>query len=137
MALEGGCLCGAIRIRSTGEIVNKGLCHCLDCRKITGSTHSTNIVVPSEGFSVTKGSPKQFLKTADSGNTITLSFCGECGSTLWSQSSSFGNTKVIKVGVLDNDRSLEIGKPAVELFVKTRTSWLLPVDGAVQYEASI
>ena len=60
----------------------QALCHCVDCRKITGSTYSTNLVVGGEGFT-SSGNPKTFTKTADSGQPITSFFCGNCGSTLW------------------------------------------------------
>jgi hypothetical protein len=113
---EGGCFCGNTRIKYTGEIQGKvccshlllltaqlmnseqALCHCADCRKITGSTYSTNIIVPGEGFSVTKGTPKTIGKKGDNtGNTITSHFCGDCGSTLFRDGPTFGDSKVIKV----------------------------------------
>ncbi|KAF2714059.1 DUF636 domain protein [Pleomassaria siparia CBS 279.74] len=131
---EGGCLCGAIRIRSSGEIKNRVICHCSDCRKITGSTYSTNIVVDADGFSVTKGTPKEYSKKADSGETVTSHFCGDCGSTLWRTTKTFGNTKVIRVGVMDGTSAIEDAKPAVELFVSERISWVPGIDGAGQKE---
>jgi hypothetical protein len=50
------------------------LCHCLDCRKITGSAYSTNAIYPEDGFKVTKGTPKQHTVKGDSGNEITSHF---------------------------------------------------------------
>ena len=49
----------------------QALCHCTDCRKISGGNYSNNIVVPSENFKVTAGTPKEISKTADSGKPIT------------------------------------------------------------------
>jgi len=110
----------------------QALCHCLDCRKITGSTYSTNIIVPGDGFSVTSGSPKTFAKKADSGNEITSHFCGDCGSTLWRDGNTFGPNKVIKVGVMDDVEALNAAKPAIELYVPERVSWLSGISGADQ-----
>ncbi|KAL2760731.1 hypothetical protein ACRALDRAFT_1078669 [Sodiomyces alcalophilus JCM 7366] len=132
--IEGGCLCGAIRIKSTGEIQGKALCHCLDCRKITGSLFSTNVIVPADGFSVTKGTPKQFAKTAESGKTITSSLCGDCGTTLWRETESYAGAKILKVGAFDHLSALEEAKPLVELFTKNRPSWQQPIPGADQKE---
>lgn len=114
----------------------QALCHCLDCRKITGSAFSTNLVVAEDGFSVTKGTPKSFPKTADSGKTITSVFCGDCGSTLWRESETYAGTKIIKAGTLDGDASLEEAKPLVELFVVNRVSWLSAVAGTEQNQAA-
>ena len=36
---EGGCLCGAIRYRVTGEPVAATLCHCRSCRRASGGTN--------------------------------------------------------------------------------------------------
>jgi hypothetical protein len=50
------------------------LCHCKDCRKITGSTYSTNAIYPESAFKLTSGKPKEHSTKADSGNHITSSF---------------------------------------------------------------
>lgn len=84
---------------------------------------------------MTKGTPKQFAKTAESGKTITSNFCGDCGSTLWRQSETFGDTRIIKVGVLDGASTIEDAKPLVELFVKDRVSWVPAIAGIEQKEA--
>lgn len=123
-------------IAAAADIQFQALCHCLDCRKITSSTHSTNLVVTNDGFTLTKGTPKTFDKVADSGKTVSLAFCGDCGSTLWSQSATFGDTKVIKMGTLDSDGALEDAKPLLELFVRSRPSWLPAITDAAQHEAS-
>jgi hypothetical protein len=49
----------------------QALCHCADCRKISGGNYSNNIVVPSQNFKVVSGTPKTISKIADSGKEIT------------------------------------------------------------------
>lgn len=110
----------------------KALCHCRDCQKITGSTYSTNIIVPGDGFEVTSGSPKTISKKADSGSEITSHFCGECGSTLWRDGDTFGPNKVIKVGVMDDPQAIISAKPAIELYAQERVPWVSAVSGADQ-----
>lgn len=110
------------------------LCHCLDCHKISGSTFSTNILVPSDGFSVTKGTPKPFARTGESGKTITSFFCGDCGSTLWRQGELFGENRIIKAGTLDMGITLEDARPVAEIYVRNRPSWVAPIPGATQTE---
>lgn len=46
----GGCLCGAVRFNATGEPLRSGVCHCLDCRKTSGSSWSFFAVFPRTSF---------------------------------------------------------------------------------------
>jgi hypothetical protein len=85
---------------------------------------------------VTKGTPKEFPKKADSGKTITSFFCGDCGSTLWRHSETYADSIIIKVGTLDGSSALEDAKPVAELFVVNRPSWLPAIAGTEQKEAS-
>lgn len=86
---------------------------------------------------MTKGTPKEFRKVADSGKTVTLFFCGDCGSTLWSESSIVADSKTIKVGTLDSESGpMEDAKPQLEIFVRNRPSWMAAVNDAAQHEAA-
>ena len=98
----------------------------------TGSTYSTNIIVPGDKFEVTGGKPKTFSKKADGGNEITSHFCGDCGSTMWREGKTFGTSKVIKVGSLDDPKAFDDAKPAIELYAPERISWVQSVGEAAQ-----
>ncbi|KAH3187840.1 hypothetical protein KXV92_005168, partial [Aspergillus fumigatus] len=74
----GGCFCGNVRIEYSGQPMTSGLCHCRDCRKLTGSLYSYNLVVKRTDLKIT-GSPKELPKIADSGRHIKNYFCGDCG----------------------------------------------------------
>jgi hypothetical protein len=107
----------------------QALCHCSDCKKITGSTYSTNVLVPDSDFKIVTGSPKEWAKKADSGNTITSHFCGDCGTTLWRDGASFPGLKVIKYGVMDEPDAVEFAKPLTELYAPGRVSWVPQTAG--------
>ncbi|KAK3679032.1 hypothetical protein LTR78_001485 [Recurvomyces mirabilis] len=128
----GSCFCEKLKYSYEGEIQAKALCHCRDCQKITGSTYSTNIIVPGNNFKVTSGKDKTISKKADSGNEITSHFCGDCGSTLWRDGATFGENKVIKVGSLDSPDAFDTAKPAIELFAPERIAWVQAVPDAEQ-----
>ncbi|KAI1123566.1 Mss4-like protein [Nemania abortiva] len=129
---EGGCFCGRVRYSVEGEPLGKALCHCLDCRKITGSTYSTNIIIAGLDFKLVAGTPKSIAKMADSSREIVSHFCGDCGSTLWRDGASFGDAKVVKAGTLDDIDALDNAQPAVELFSSHRVSWVGEIAGAAQ-----
>lgn len=95
----GSCFCGKVRVEFSGEPLKsvsasppliqlfialmlffrqQGLCHCSDCRKLTGALYSYSFVVKTADLMVT-GSPKAVAKTADSGNHVKNYFCPDCG----------------------------------------------------------
>jgi hypothetical protein len=61
--------------------VRVSVCHCLDCKKRTGSAFSAQARWPAEQVDV-EGESKSWSHFADSGNRITHHFCPECGSTV-------------------------------------------------------
>ncbi|KAE9372032.1 hypothetical protein N431DRAFT_535718 [Stipitochalara longipes BDJ] len=129
---EGGCFCNKIRVNFTGEPNGKVLCHCLDCRKISGATFSNNLIVPENNFKLESGKPKEITKTADSGKKITSHFCPDCGTTLFRTGESFPGAVIIKAGVLDDPSFPDDNVPAGELFVGHRVKWNSEIDGAQQ-----
>ncbi|KIV99501.1 uncharacterized protein PV09_08806 [Verruconis gallopava] len=149
---SGGCFCGNVRISYQGEPKRKvrarpfyttsfvsskkaniratqALCHCVDCRKISGSTYSTNILVAENDFTVS-GSPKQISTTGENGNMITSYFCGDCGSTLWREGVGFPGLKIIKAGVMDDLYGLDNAKPEIEYYSERRVAWVPQIPGS-------
>jgi len=134
----GSCFCGNIKVEYSGEPAMTALCHCADCRKISGGNYSNNIVVPVTNFKILSGTPKEISKIADSGKEITSSFCGDCGTTLWRHGDAFGGRdgmRLIKAGILDDLNVINSIKPGAELFSPERVSWVPAVDGAGQMKA--
>ena len=78
MKLEGGCYCGAVRYAAEGEPMFKAQCHCRECQYITGGSPNMFLLMPLDGFSYTKGTPKKFTRS-DLEGAVTREFCAECG----------------------------------------------------------
>jgi hypothetical protein len=116
---EGGCLCGAVRYASTSEPQFTGHCHCIDCRKSSGSGHCTHIVVPRSAFSVS-GEARFYERAADSGNMISRGFCPNCGSALYSLNSAMPQTVFIRASSLDDP---EVIKPQLVVYASRAPSW--------------
>jgi hypothetical protein len=88
-----------------------------------------NLVVSDQGWR-TSGSFKSYSKTADSGNTITTYFCPECGSSMYRVGPTFGSSKVIQAGILDDLTVMNELEMEVELFAPQRLSWVQKISGA-------
>ena len=104
MILTGGCLCGAVRYELTGEAIFSSQCHCRDCQRVSGSAFVATMRVPARGFRITHGTPKFYVKKADSGNDVTRAFCADCGSALYSSVSTHPERIGLRPTSLD-DRS--------------------------------
>ena len=78
---QASCRCGQLKAELTGEPVRVSVCHCLDCKKRSGSAFAVQARWPEEQVRV-EGTSKTWSHHADSGNRITHHFCPECGSTV-------------------------------------------------------
>ena len=63
----------------TGEPARVSVCHCLSCKKRSGSAFAVQARWPAEQVAI-EGRSKTFVKVADSGNSATYHFCPDCGS---------------------------------------------------------
>ena len=118
----GGCLCGAVRYEVRGEPFKSGLCHCRDCKKVTGSSF----------LAYADWHPEAFSHTGDIATYDGRSFCPKCGSRLFSRS----ETQVeIYLGTLDETPS-DVA-PLVEGWIIRREHWLPALGGLPQYEGDI
>ena len=52
---DGGCRCGAVRVRVTKPPLLAAACHCTGCQSMSASAFSLSLAIPAEGFEVTKG----------------------------------------------------------------------------------
>jgi hypothetical protein len=122
MNLEGGCLCGAVRYKFSGEPFRHVICHCRDCQRASGSAFHVGLAIPRSGFAVTRGELRTFRITGDSGRWIDRSFCPVCGSGILHTLELRGpDFLVIKAGTLD-DPTMVI--PTYEIFVRSKMPWV-------------
>ncbi|ANK85102.1 MULTISPECIES: GFA family protein [unclassified Rhizobium] len=74
----GGCQCGAIRFRVSGELKDSSICHCRMCQKAFGAYYAPLVSVRGADFEWTRGVRKTFR----SSNFVLRGFCGDCGTPL-------------------------------------------------------
>lgn len=110
---SGGCLCGAVRFEVRGEPYQVGLCHCADCRKVTGSLF----------LAYGDWRPEQFTSQGNTASYAGRSFCPLCGSRLFSRSA---DQVEIYLGTLDEAPN-DI-QPTVEGWSHRREIWMPPFN---------
>ena len=106
--LEGGCACGAVRYELHGSPIVVNACHCSDCRRLAGAAYVLNAWTETENVLLKSGELKTaMLGGGESGNPNEISFCGICGTTVWSRYHvSPGDSRFVRVGTLDDPAAL-------------------------------
>ncbi|MGL4404522.1 MAG: GFA family protein [Notoacmeibacter sp.] len=75
---SGGCQCGAVRFKVSGELGEASICHCRMCQKASGAHALALVGVKDAGFNWTRGQPSWFA----SSNAAKRGFCAKCGTPL-------------------------------------------------------
>lgn len=134
MKTTGGCFCGAITYAAEFDERRVGVCHCRDCQIFSGSAFRMATIVAPGGFTITKGEPRAFDKTADSGNVRRMLFCGECGTHLASappDPDAPGAFVSIRIATCVDFAKLE---PAGELWCSSRVPWMPELAGTAKVD---
>ena len=127
---SGGCLCGAIRYTVDAPLKNVSACHCTHCRKSSGAGSSHNAIIATSALTISTGTPKRYVDTADSGNTLYRFFCGDCGSSLFSRREKMPEMTVLKVGTLDDASQLTL---AMNIWTGSALPWMHIDPAAVNH----
>ncbi len=126
---EGGCLCGAVRFRLTGEILGFQYCHCSRCRKFTGSAHAANLFTRPADLEWLQGVDTLGSYLLEGEPPFPTAFCSKCGSGMPSMSST-GKYWVVPAGGLDHDPR---ARPTRSIFWDSRAPWYRHVDELPQH----
>jgi len=116
--IEGGCLCGDVRYRITGNSVSRGICHCRTCRRASGAPSVAWVTFRSGDVSFCAGEPTVFRSSPP----VLRTFCGRCGTPLTYRHESDPETIDVTTVSLD----------APERFAPDREIW---TDDMLSWEA--
>ena len=124
------CRCGQLKATVSGEAVRVSVCHCLDCKKRTGSAFSAQARWPAEQV-VFEGYSRTWAHRSDSGNEITHHFCPECGSTVHYQiAGKFDGLIAIPLGAFDDPYFLS---PKHSVWEERKHDWVAIVGDDVEH----
>lgn len=113
---EGGCLCGAVRLRALGEPRSVPYCHCRDCRK-GGAPVSVFAEYGRERVEMVS----KTLEVYESSPGVRRSFCRECGSSIAYEDERLPGEIYVHVGVFDEPERFE---PTGHSWYSRRLEWL-------------
>ena len=119
MKINGYCYCGLIKISGIANSDNILACHCTDCQVFTGAPFRAVALCKESDFTIS-GTPKEFVKTGDSGNKRIQAFCNNCGTHLFASDLDKSNFN-IRVGCLDQRNDLI---PQKHIFGSSAQKWI-------------
>jgi hypothetical protein len=92
---------------------------------LTGSAYRVSVPVPTADFQLLTGTPKVYVKTADSGNKRAHTFCGNCGTPIYSGAVTDSLTYALRVGCLAQRALLP---PKRQIWCRSAVHWSMNLD---------
>ena len=127
MKVHGTCHCGAIAYEAEADPARVTVCHCHDCQILSGAAFRASVPAAVENFRLLKGTPRTYVKTAESGNRRIQAFCGDCGTPFYSTDEQGAKTYNLRVGPLTERDALP---PQRQIWCESALDWsrdLLPL----------
>lgn len=128
MSVTGSCLCGENTFVLEGELTSPRYCHCDNCRKFSGTSPATWLMVDTGQLTITQNNAP--ISEYNSGRGIRC-FCSLCGSPLWFKSVDFPQIMALPLGVVDQG---ELPQPEMHLWFDSKPHWCMVNHSLPKFE---
>ncbi|MEE1673118.1 GFA family protein [Agarivorans aestuarii] len=126
--IKGSCLCDKVQFEAEDKFQQFHLCHCDQCKKMSGSAHVSNLFIKPDYFNWLAG--EELVSRYDvPERSISNAFCQQCGSAVPYLSSS-KQWVIVPAGGLNSSPSL---KPQDHIFTQEKAEWYQDIDKLKQY----
>jgi hypothetical protein len=126
----GSCLCGGVRCSIKGELPPLHLCYCAQCRKAQGTAFASVLPIKADDFTLLGGD--ELLRHFDSSPGKERTFCGRCGSPIYSRRMALPGALRIRAGLIDQPLPVRI---AFHQHVASKANWWTINDDITQFPA--
>ncbi|SDJ65042.1 Uncharacterized conserved protein [Ferrimonas sediminum] len=124
--LEGGCLCGAIRYRTSAAPFAAEYCHCSQCRKAVGGVAVAWMDFNRNQVRWQKQIPTEFA----SSEHVFRGFCSQCGTSLSFRDDRYPDYLTLSVASLDDVNQVI---PTYHIHTDSQPNWLSIDDEGPRY----
>lgn len=132
----GGCVCGSIRFKSTGEPLRVTLCHCTWCQRRTGTAFGTEVVFDTAQVEVSGAEIGRYRHHSDeSGRWLDVEFCRICGTNLGFTLEAAPGIRTVPAGAFDDPAWITAERVKFRhVFLRSRRDWSDLTPLVEQYE---
>ena len=116
-SFEGGCQCGAIRYRASGEPVMAAICHCAMCRRANAAPAVAWAMFQESQVVFLRGSPTTYA----SSSAARRGFCPVCGTPISFAADYIPDLIDLTIGSLDHPEKLA---PTLHYWDSRRLPWV-------------
>ena len=103
----GGCACGRIRYKTSGQPVAQNHCQCRNCQKRSGTGHGSYLAFADRTAMTISGEAREWRVAGDSGNDKIHAFCPACGTPVYVNFAAMPDIIAIHAGSLDDPEQFE------------------------------
>jgi hypothetical protein len=123
------CQCGALTVVARGEPMRNSVCHCLDCKRRSGSAFAWTATFAEEQIE-TGGAYASFRRGSDDGFWGEMCFCPNCGSTVFFRIERRPGMVSVAVGAFADP---DFPEPTVSVYFERRPKWcVLATSGPLE-----
>jgi hypothetical protein len=128
----GGCVCGAVRYKTTGQPVVVTACHCRFCQKRLASAFAVLATFPDNAVEITRGRPALCEHRSDeSGRWLKMEFCPQCGTTVAHTSELRPGMRTMAAPTFDEPGWLKIER---HIWTRSKQPWVEIPAGVAAFE---
>ena len=128
--MKASCLCGGVTYQITGPIQRTRYCHCVQCRKFSGTAHAAWGLIKTTQLMLEQSSVG--ISKYNSGNGF-RAFCSSCGSPLWYEPTALPEFRGIPLGVIDDEG---VPGPQMHVWTRSKVSWASISDDLAQHDTT-
>lgn len=126
--IKGSCLCGAVSFEIHGSLRSVRYCHCMNCRKFSGTAYAAWGLAETSQLTVTPSAPNVSKFNSGGGHRV---FCAACGSPLWYEPTGRPQLRGIPLGAIDEG---SVPKPEMHVWTKSKVAWASILGDLPQHE---
>lgn len=121
----GGCVCGAVRFKTSGAPLRVTVCHCKWCQRRTGTAFGTEVVYESGQVEIAGAEIARYRHVSDeSGRWLDLEFCRRCGTNLGFTLEAAPGLRTLPAGTFDEPDWIRPERLTFRhVFLRSRRGW--------------